>query len=91
MQRIFQQDQFSNPTQCMNAQVLVLAQGRAWQPGLLKHSHRLAARALGCWHSFPSPPCIMEMLITRLQATHKSEPDSEGHTGSYKNEQGQGL
>lgn len=48
MQRIFQQDQFPNPTQCMNAQVFVLAQGRVWQPGLLKHSHRLIACILGC-------------------------------------------
>lgn len=48
MQRIFQQDQFPNPAQCMNAQVFVLAQGRAWQPGLLKHSHGLPACVLGC-------------------------------------------
>lgn len=48
MQRIFQQDQFPNPALCMNAQVFVLAQGRAWQPGLLKHSHGLPACVLGC-------------------------------------------
>lgn len=47
MQRIFQQDQFLNPTQCMNAQVFVLAEGRAWQPGLLRHS-QTPSLALGC-------------------------------------------
>lgn len=45
MQRIFQQDQFLNPTQCMNAQVFVLAQGRAWQPRLLRHSQTPSLRS----------------------------------------------
>ena len=47
MQRIFQQDQFPNPAQCMNAQVFVLAQGRARQSGLLKQfieNHSLDSR-----------------------------------------------